>query len=109
MAQRKAKTRARNARREAERAAEKLAAQREKLFLLEPGGTPQRPIDIETPVLVELRAASFNCPRCGCPVQLREHAAPSVSGVLLREARVQCPRCGSKRSLWFRISGSKVN
>src|SRR5688572_24031793 len=103
MAQRKSKTRPRHTRRQAERAAEKLAAQREKLFLLEAGGTPERPIDLETPVLVELRAAAFACPRCGTPVHVREHAATNVSGALLREARVQCPRCGSKRSLWFRI------
>jgi len=108
MAQRK-KTRARNARREAERAAEKLAAQREKLFLLEPGGSPQRPIEVETPVLVDLRATGFACPRCGTAVQLREHAATNVSGTLLREARVRCPRCGSKRSLWFRVTGATLN
>ena len=109
MAQRKAKTRARNARREAERAAEKLVAQREKLFLLEPGGSPERPIDVETPVLVDLRAGAFHCPRCDSPVQLREHAATNVAGVLLREACVSCPRCASKRSLWFRVTGTALN
>jgi hypothetical protein len=109
MAQRKSKSRARNARREAERAAQKLVEQREKLFRLEPGGSPERPLDVESPVLVDLRAAAFHCPRCDAPVQLREHAATNVAGVLLREARVQCPRCASKRSLWFRITGTTLN
>jgi endogenous inhibitor of DNA gyrase (YacG/DUF329 family) len=91
------------------RAGEKLVRQKEKLFLLEDGGTPERPIPVTSPVVVELKAAALACPRCGATVRLEEHRAPSVGGVRLREALVRCPRCGTQRSMWFRLIEASVN
>src|SRR5688572_32284742 len=99
----------RSARRAAERAADKLAQQRERLFRLEPGGSPERPIEVESPSVVEPRASSLECPRCQVAFRVEAHRAPSVEGMRLREAEVSCPRCGQHRSLWFRLVGPSLN
>jgi hypothetical protein len=109
MAKRKPAERPRSARRAALRAADKLLAQRERLFLLEPGGSPERPIEVESPSVVELKAAAFTCPRCEVNVRVETHRAPSVDGMRLREADVRCPRCGQRRSIWFRLAGPSSN
>ena len=109
MSKRKPSARARSARREAQRAADKLARQRERLWLLEPGGTPERPIDVESSSVVEPRAATFECPRCQVALRVEAHRAPSSPGMRLREAEVSCPRCGQRRSLWFRLVGESLN
>ncbi len=108
-ARRKPPERARTARRAALRAADKLAAQRERLFSLEPGGTPERPIEIESPSVVELRASALACPRCEVAFRVEAHRAPSSPGMRLRQAEVVCPRCGAHRSIWFRLVGPSLN
>jgi hypothetical protein len=95
--------RGRTLRREAERQAESLARDKERLFALEPGGRPERPIDVDSAAVVDIRAAATPCPRCGGELAVDEHAAVSHGGERLREARVRCRRCGSRRSLWFRL------
>lgn len=109
MAKRKPTPRARSARRAAQRAADELAEQRERLFLLGPGGSPERPIDVESSSVVEPRAQAFECPRCQLPSRVEAHRAPSSPGMRLREAEVCCPRCGKRRSLWFRLVGESWN
>ncbi|HTV17410.1 MAG TPA: hypothetical protein VMG12_02030 [Polyangiaceae bacterium] len=109
MAKRKPPERARTARRAAERAADKLAQQRERLFQLEAGGTPERPIDVESSSVVEPRAAALECPRCQLAFRVEAHRAPSSPGMRLREAEVSCPRCGKRRSIWFRLVGESLN
>ncbi len=92
--------RARAERREAERRAEKLARSRLKLSALEPGGAPDRPIDVSSASVIEPHATSLPCPACGASgVRLEEHAAEQG----LRVARVRCARCGTARAIWFRI------
>jgi uncharacterized C2H2 Zn-finger protein len=109
MARRKPTERARTARRAALRASDKLAQKRERLFLLEPGGTPERPIDVEASSVVEPRAAALECPRCQVAFRVEAHRAPSSPGMRLREAEVSCPRCGGRRSIWFRLAGDSLN
>jgi predicted Zn finger-like uncharacterized protein len=109
MAKRKPPERARSARRAAERASDKLARQRERLLDLEAGGTPERPIDVESASVVEPRAASIACPRCETLFRVDAHLAPSSDGMRLREVRALCPRCGTRRSLWFRLAGPGLN
>jgi hypothetical protein len=108
-ARRKPPERARTARRAALRAADKLADQRERLFSLEPGGTPERPIEIESPSVVEPRASALTCPRCEVAFRVVAHRAPSSAGMRLRQAEVACPRCGTHRSIWFRLVGPSLN
>ena len=97
------KTRARTQRREAERALSKLQAAREQLFRLDPGASPERPLDVPSPALVEAQAQSMPCPRCEGTHDVLEHLALTRGEVRLREARLRCRQCGSLRSLWFRI------
>jgi hypothetical protein len=96
--------RARTVRREGQREAAALARDRERLFALERGGSPERPIDIHATSVVEVRAGTAACPRCGAEHRLEEHAAVTTAGgARLREARLVCRACGSRRSLWFRL------
>ena len=95
--------RERTARREAARKISSLARDRERLFLREPGGTPERPVDVDSPSVVELRARSVPCPRCDGEQIVDEHAAVNLNGERLREARLRCRNCASRRSMWFRL------
>ena len=91
-------------RREEARQVAGLARDRERLFKLEAGGTPERPIDVASASVVDVRAAAVPCPRCGAEQAVKEHrAVGGTGGVRLREARLECRRCGSERSLWFRL------
>ena len=103
--------RERTARREAARAGVKLGKDRERLFALEPGGSSERPIDVEAPSVVEVRARSIPCPLCSGDHELVEHAAVTTAHGALREARLRCRKCGSRRSLWFRLAShpSRLN
>jgi len=96
--------RPRTARREAAREFSKHAKDRERLFALEPGGSEGRPIEVETPSVIETRARSVPCPRCEGEHEVLEHAAVTTERGSLREARLRCRSCGSRRSIWFRLA-----
>jgi hypothetical protein len=98
------KKRERTTRREAERAAEKLADARERLAALEPGGSWERPIRVESASQVEIRVESMHCPRCDGELRVKEHAARVVSGQSLRVVDAQCKRCGHRREVWLVIA-----
>ena len=78
-------------------------AARERLFELELGGSPERPVPVMSPAVIEAHAESVPCPRCQAKQDVLEHVAVTVGGVRLREARLRCRQCGSSRSLWFKI------
>ncbi len=90
-------------RRQRGRRVEHRAAERERLARDEPGGRPADPIEVESPAVVEPRAARDACPRCGAPVRVTDHQARSVDGQRLRVAVVECSRCGLERELYFRL------
>jgi len=73
------------------------------LARLAPGGSPTRPLDVDTPPLVDVIAAATPCPLCSGSVRLDEHAAQTIDGVRLRVARVTCTSCGVARDLYFRL------
>lgn len=87
-------------RREAPR---RLAREVRKLELLEPGGTPESAIEIETPSVVEAHAGRTHCSRCEGAVEVEEHAVEEHAGERLRVARVRCRSCGHERRLYFRL------
>jgi hypothetical protein len=97
------KPRLRSVRRVAERAGSKLARARERLFELELGGDPERPLIIPSPAVVEAHARSLVCPRCEGQHDVVEHVAVTRDGARLREARLRCRQCASQRSVWFLI------
>lgn len=91
--------RARTDRRRAERELAKLGDAREKLARLEPGGTPERPIDVESASVIEPRALALGCARCGGETRLEAHDA--ISG--LRRVRARCKSCRHLREVWMRV------
>lgn len=99
-----AKKRERTARRAMERDAEKLARARERVAATEPGGAPERPIELSSASQVEGRATSLRCLRCEGELKLREHRAiVHPVGGSLREVELRCAPCGHPRLVWFRV------
>jgi hypothetical protein len=93
----------RRQRRARERAQTKLVRDQERLARLQPGGSPERPLEVESPAQVDVIAGSTACPLCDGSLQLSIHAAETVGGVRLRVARLTCTRCGVPRTLYFRL------
>jgi hypothetical protein len=81
----------------------------ERLARLAPGGAPSRPIDIETPPLVEVTVAAMPCPLCGGTLRLDEHAAETIDGERLRIAHLTCTTCGVARAIYFRLRAVLLN
>ena len=78
-----------------------LAIRREWLAALERGGTRERPIEVGSAAVVEVRVGAMSCPRCGIgSYRIAEHVAP---GAALRRVDVACRQCSVPRSLWFRL------
>lgn len=97
--------RARTERREAARDAEKIARARLKLAALEPGGAPDRPIEVTSASTIEPHASSMPCAACGAlGARIDEHVAVTLPGERrLRVVHVRCQRCGTRREVFFRI------
>jgi hypothetical protein len=95
--------RPRTARRKDERKLRELVTAREKLAALAPGGSPERPIVVETAAVVELRAGDSRCVQCQGRMRIDSHRAETVGGELLRVVDARCLSCGTPRSLWFKI------
>lgn len=90
----------RTARRAAERDARKLVRDRERLAALEPGGSPERPIEVPSPSVIELRARGTPCPQCAGELAVDDHQTEAG----LRVVSVTCRRCHVSRRLWFRLA-----
>lgn len=103
------KPRARTVRRAAARHGSKLAEARERLFELELGGAPERPLTIASAAVVESHASALACPRCQGKHEVVEHVALTLNGMRLRQAKLRCRQCGTTRSMWFRINDSQPN
>ena len=86
-----------------ERVKEKLAGAREKLAVMEDGGTPEFPLEVESASLVEPRAEALPCLRCESAMRSEEHAAETFEGESLRVVTLQCRSCSARRTVYFRI------
>lgn len=93
-------------RRAEDKAQSRLARDLEKLWQLSPGATPARPLVVESPSEVEVRAASVPCPICRSELRVEEHTAETIEGRRLRVARVVCSFCRSKRAVYFQLASS---
>ena len=93
----------RGRRRADERQTKKLRDDLEKLANLEPGGAPEHPIEVSSPVQVETRTKATPCPLCQGRLALDEHIAEVVDGQRLRVARCRCVDCGVKREIYFHL------
>jgi hypothetical protein len=96
----------RTERRERERAARRLVRDRERLAGLLPGSSAERPIEVDSPSVIELRALAQRCPQCDGEYALDEHASAAPG---LRVVSVTCRGCKVSRQLWFRLSSSAPN
>lgn len=102
-------TRTRTLRRDLERIEHKLGLSRRKLIALEPGGSPERPIVVESAAVVERRAESVPCPDCEGSMRASEHDAITHQDVLLRKVSLTCRSCGAALALFFRIAVPLAN
>jgi DNA-directed RNA polymerase subunit RPC12/RpoP len=101
---------ARAQRRAGQRDVRKLFEARTKLAALEPGGAAERAIEVPSASVVELRAASMPCARCGAEVRVVDHTAHAgAAEATVRAARVCCKACGYERRVWFRVSRAVLN
>lgn len=105
----KKKPRARTLARLFGRKQDKLIDDRERLAALEPGGSAERPIEIEAASLLPLRAESFDCLRCSGRVRYVEDRVVAHGSELRRAATIECKECGAERELWFRIAARLLN
>ena len=96
---------ARTARRAQARAARQLVRDKEQLAGLVAGGAAERPIEVSSSAVIEVRARSLPCPQCEGPYKIDDHR--STGG--LRPVDVTCQRCGVARTLWFRIVSADPN
>ena len=109
MTKKKRPARARSVRRKLERDEDKLAHARRRLIALEPGGTPDRPLEVASASVIEMRAESTPCPDCGGPLRVEEHGAREHAGMLLRPVQLACRSCGAALTLFFRIVSAAPN
>ncbi len=103
------KERPRTSRRVRQQKLRRLVRERERLAELEPGGSPERPMEVPSPAVVELRAGAIPCIQCEGALGIEEHAVREVGSELLRLVRARCRTCGTPRELWFRIARSGPN
>jgi hypothetical protein len=96
--------RPRRERREHERALRKTVRTTERLATHLPGATPDHPVDVAAPAVVEIRARATPCPQCGGELEVRGDRADSTPRGILREVRVVCRLCHVPRTLWFRVT-----
>jgi hypothetical protein len=73
-----------------------------------PGGSPSHPIEVASAAVIEPRAASLPCPRCGSPAHVDEHAVDTHGDQRLRITRMRCGTCGHRRPLYFLVRSSAV-
>ena len=100
------KGRDRTARREGERAARKRVRAQQALAGLGKGGAADRPIEVVSSSVIEVRARSLRCPLCQGSYRIDEHAAVDAT---LRRVGVACQRCAIARPIWFRITAPQSN
>ena len=88
---------------------EKLYEARLTLAQLDVGGSPARPLDVTSASVVEARAESEPCLRCGLVTRCSEHATFQGPNGLLRRVKLTCRSCGGERELYIRIISSYLN
>ena len=101
-----ARPRLRTGRRARERAQADLVRDLEKLARLQPGGAPERPLEIDSPARIDVMATQTPCPLCQGTLRLDAHAAETIAGRRLRVARLTCTACGVARAFYFVLAGA---
>jgi len=76
---------------------------------ISPGGTPERPIVVDSAQVIDGRARDLLCVVCEANVILEEHDAIPHGDVILRRAKVVCKECHTPRVIWFRVERPRPN
>lgn len=96
--------RERTARREVERAFRGMVRDKERMWKLDVGGSPERPIVVESAAVIETRAGLTPCLQCGGELDMVEHVSRTLeSGARRRLVSLRCRQCGAPREMWFTI------
>ncbi len=98
--------RPRTQRRADQRATRKLIHDRERLWLLSPGGSAERPMTIASPAAIDARVTSIPCPQCEGELALKEHETTAAG---LRVITARCRLCHVGRKIWFRLGSPAAN
>lgn len=98
--------RPRTQRRADQRATRKLIHDRERLWLLSPGGSAERPITVPSSAVIDARVAALRCPQCEGDYALREHDIERSGD---RVVSVTCKLCHVARKIWFRLGSTSPN
>lgn len=98
--------RARTAARVVQRSEQKVQGLRHKLAELEPGGSRDLAIEVASASVIEPRAESFPCLRCGAHTRADSHESV---GEAERVVKLVCRACGAQRALYFRIAPPLLN
>jgi uncharacterized protein with PIN domain len=101
-------SRSRTARRELERELDKARALARKLYALDPGGSPEQPIEVVSPSQVEIDAEAQRCAVCQGALRVDAHEVTEHRGLRLRVARSTCRGCGARWDRYYRI-GAVLN
>jgi hypothetical protein len=83
-----------------DRVTRQLIRDRERLAVLEVGGSSDRPFHVASASVIEVRVRNLECPQCRGTYKLVDHRAP---GRGLRQTTVICNQCGISRDLWFKV------
>jgi len=101
--------RARKAKREGERQLRKQVQRVEREARGLPGGAAERPLEVASAAVVEVKARAVPCLRCGGQLDIRRDQATSTPRGVLRELALVCRVCHGPRTMWFRVTPLIVN
>jgi len=96
----------RTARRAREQQVKKLVRVTEKLAHASAGGSKDRPIEVSSSTVVEIRVHAMRCPQCDGSYALVDHRS---AGQGIRPVDVRCNVCSTARTLWFQIALPEPN
>ena len=82
-------------------ALEELAAEVRRLHALEPGASPDHPIEVRSTSQIEPQARSLRCLLCDQGLQIADQRAYVGGGRVFRALTLRCPRCGEAREVHF--------
>jgi hypothetical protein len=100
----KKRTQRRAEERKVSRERDKLVRDAERLFELEPGGTLERPLEVESPAQIDVVVRGLRCPLHALWLGVGEHLAVTTSsGERVRVVLAVCPRCERPRRRFFRV------
>lgn len=97
----KSSGRARTERRAAARRRAKLARDVRKLQGLEPGASPDHPIEVRSTSQIDPHARSLRCLLCDVGLQIEDQRGYVHMGRVHRALVMRCPRCGEGREVHF--------